>query len=83
MVEGGFSVVDAIRIATYNGARLLGIDRQIGTIERGKHADLVIVNGNPSQNIHDIRNVHLVFKDGIGYDPARLIADVRGLVGLR
>jgi len=83
MVEGGFSAVDAIRIATYNGAQFLGIGDQVGTIERGKRADLVVVNGNPAQNIQDIRNVQLVFKDGIGYDPARLIADARGFVGVR
>lgn len=83
MVEGGFSVVDAIRIATYNGAQFLGIGDQVGTVERGKRADLVVVNGNPVQNIQDIRNVQLVFKDGIGYDPARLIADARGFVGIR
>jgi len=83
MVEGGFSAVDAIRIATYNGAQFLGIGDQVGTIERGKRADLVVVNGNPAQNIQDIRNVQMVFKDGIGFDPARLIADARGFVGVR
>ena len=83
MVEGGFSVVDAIRIATYNGAQFLGIGDQVGTIERGKRADLVVLNGNPMQNIQDIRNVQMVFKDGIGYDSARLIADTRGFVGVR
>jgi imidazolonepropionase-like amidohydrolase len=83
MVEGGFSAVDAIRIATYNGAQFLGIGDQVGTIERGKRADLVVVNGNPAQNVQDIRNVEVVFKDGIGYDPARLIADARGFVGVR
>jgi imidazolonepropionase-like amidohydrolase len=83
MVEGGFSVVDAIRIATLNGAQFLGIADQVGTIERGKRADLVVLNGNPIQNIQDIRNVQMVFKDGIGYDSARLIADARGFVGVR
>lgn len=83
MVEGGFSVVDAIRIATNNGAQFLGIGDQAGTIERGKRADLVVVNGDPIQNIKDIRNVEMVFKDGIGYDSARLIADARGFVGVR
>ena len=83
MVEGGFSLVDAIRIATYNGAQFLGIGDRVGTIERGKRADLVVLNGNPIQNIQDIRNVEMVFKDGIGYDSARLIADARGFVGVR
>ena len=83
MVEGGFSLVDAIRIATHNGAQFLGIGDRVGTIERGKRADLVVLNGNPIQNIQDIRNVQMVFKDGIGYNSARLIADARGFVGVR
>ena len=46
-------------------------------------ADLVVVRGDPSSNISDIENVEIVFKDGVGYDPAKLISSVRGLVGLR
>ena len=47
----------------------------------GKQADLVVVNGNPAARIADIRNVELVFKQGIGYDPVKLIASVKGFVG--
>ena len=83
LVEGGFSAAEAIRIATHNGAQVLGISDQVGTIARGKRADLVVVSGNPATNIQDIRNVQYVFKDGIGYDPARLIGDARGWVGVR
>ena len=83
LVEGGFSAVQAIRIATYNGALVLGIDDQVGTIARGKRADLVVVSGNPARRIQDIRNVQFVFKDGVGYDPAKLIADTQGWVGVR
>ena len=81
LVEAGFSPAEAIRVATLNGATFLDEDSRIGTLATGKQADIVIVRGNPSTNIADIRNVQLVFKDGVGYDPAKLIASIRGLVG--
>lgn len=81
LVAAGFSPEEAIKIATLNGATFLGEDSRIGTLATGKQADIVIVRGNPASNIADIRNVQLVFKDGIGYDPAKLIQSVRGLVG--
>ena len=81
LVEAGFSPEEAIRIATLNGATFLGEENRIGTLAEGKQADIVIVRGNPSANIADIRNVQLVFKDGVGYDPGKLIESVRGLVG--
>jgi imidazolonepropionase-like amidohydrolase len=49
----------------------------------GKDADLVVVKGDPSRTISDIEKVEIVFKDGVGYDPARLAQSVRGLVGIR
>ena len=82
LVTAGFTPEEAIRIATLNGATFLGQDSRIGTLTTGKHADIVIVRGNPATNITDIRNVQLVFKDGVGYDPAKLIESVRGLVGV-
>jgi imidazolonepropionase-like amidohydrolase len=81
LVEAGFKPVEAIQIATLNGARLLGLDREVGSIARGKRADLVVVRGNPEESIADILQVKTVFKDGIGYDPAKLMDSVRGLVG--
>ncbi|MGB8952340.1 MAG: amidohydrolase family protein [Candidatus Aminicenantales bacterium] len=83
LVEAGLSPLEAIQVATRNGARYLEIDHQVGTIEVGKIADLVVVNGNPASNIQDIRNIAIVFKDGIGYDPEKLLASVKGAVGLR
>jgi hypothetical protein len=82
LVEAGFPPLEAIRIATLNGARYLGRDKQVGTIAVGKQADLIVVRGDPSREIKDIENVELVFKDGVGYDPEKLIASVRGMVGL-
>lgn len=81
LVEAGFSPEEAIRIATLNGATFLGEADHIGTLAVGKQADVVIVRGNPSANIKDVRNVYLVFKDGVGYDSTKLIQSVHGSVG--
>jgi imidazolonepropionase-like amidohydrolase len=83
LVEAGFTPVEAIHIATQNAAQFLGEDDRIGTLAPGKHADLVVVRGDPSSKISDIEAVEIVFKDGVGYDSAKLIDSVRGLVGLR
>jgi imidazolonepropionase-like amidohydrolase len=83
LVEAGFTPVEAIHIATANGAQFLGESDKIGTIAAGKQADLVVIKGDPSKKIDDIENVEIVFKDGVGYDPAKLIDSVRGVVGLR
>jgi len=83
LVEAGFAPVEAIRIATLNGARFLGEEREIGSVDAGKAADLVLVKGDPSARIQDIENVVIVFKDGVGYDPARLVKAANGTVGLR
>lgn len=82
LVEAGFTPLEAITIGTLNGAKYLGRDDRIGTIAAGKQADLVIVGGNPAMDIADVRKVELVFKKGVGFDPAKLIASVRGKVGL-
>ncbi len=83
LLEEGFTPVEAIHIATSNGAEFLGELDKIGTLAVGKQADLVVIDGDPSGNIKDIEKVETVFKDGVGYDAAKLIESVRGLVGLR
>lgn len=83
LVEAGFTPLEAIHIGTANGARYLGRLKQIGTLEAGKNADLVVVKGDPGTHINDIENVEIVFKDGVGFDPAKLNASVRGMVGTR
>jgi imidazolonepropionase-like amidohydrolase len=83
LVEAGFTPIEAIQIATENGARFLQMEDRIGTLAPGKQADLLVVRGDPSSRISDIESVEIVFKDGVGYDPAKLIDSVRGLVGLR
>ncbi len=83
LVEAGFSPVEAVKIATYNGASYLGELDRIGTLAAGKRADMVLINGNPAKDIADIERVVTVFKDGIGYDSSKLIEAVRGTVGIR
>jgi imidazolonepropionase-like amidohydrolase len=83
LVEAGFTPVEAIHIQTENGAKFLGEADRIGTIAPGKQADLVVIHGDPSKNIADIEKVETVFKDGIGFDSAKVLDSVRGLVGLR
>lgn len=82
LVEAGFTPVEAIHIATQNGANFLGEGARVGTIAAGKQADLVVVRGAPATKISDVTNIELVFKDGVGYDPAKLIDTVRGKVGM-
>jgi Amidohydrolase family len=83
LAQFGFSPLEAIRIATLNGATFLGIADRTGSIAVGKEADLVIVRGDPSVRIEDIRRVEHIFGDGVQYDPARLLADVKEMVGWR
>jgi imidazolonepropionase-like amidohydrolase len=83
LVEAGFSPVEAIRIATLNGAIFLGEEDSIGSIAAGKAADLVVLAGNPTKSIDDVEKVETVFKDGVGYDPVKLRRSVEGLMGLR
>lgn len=82
LVEAGFTPLEAIHIATKNGAEFLGEADRIGSLKAGKQADIVVIKGDPSQKIEDIENVELVFKDGIGYDSQKLIRSVQGAVGL-
>jgi imidazolonepropionase-like amidohydrolase len=83
LVEAGFTPLEAIKIATLNGAQFLKQADRIGSLAVGKQADIVLVKGDPSTNIRDIENVDLVFKDGMGYDSRKLIESVKGLVGIR
>lgn len=83
LVEAGFTPVEAIHIATANGATYLGELDRIGTIAPGKNADLVVIKGDPSIKIDEIENVETVFKDGLGYDAAKLMQSVQGVVGER
>ena len=82
LAESGLTPLEAIKVATLNGATYLGRADRTGSIAVGKLADLMVVDGNPAAQIADIRKVTIVFKEGIGYDPAKIIASVKGRVGL-
>jgi imidazolonepropionase-like amidohydrolase len=81
LVEAGFSPLEAIKLATLNGAVYLGKEKEIGSIAAGKNADLVVIKGDPSKQISDVENVEIVFKDGIGYDSRKLLDSVKGHYG--
>ncbi|HMC31162.1 MAG TPA: amidohydrolase family protein, partial [Candidatus Angelobacter sp.] len=83
LVDAGFAPLEAIKIATLNGAQFLGEAEHIGSLAPGKQADILLVKGDPSSKIDDIENVELVFKDGVGWDSKKLIDSVKGQVGVR
>ncbi len=83
LVQYGFTPLEVIRIATLNGAAFLGIANRTGSVTVGKEADLLVVRGDPSVRIEDIKQVETVFSNGVQYDPATLLADVKGMVGWR
>lgn len=82
LVEGGFSVPQAIQIATLNGAKYLERDKMIGSVEVGKRADLVLINGNLESDIHNIRNTETVYKNGVGFDSKKIFESVKYHVGM-
>jgi imidazolonepropionase-like amidohydrolase len=81
LVDAGFKPEEAIKIGTLNGATYLGLADHIGSIAAGKRADLIVVTGDPSKRIADIRNVEITFKDGVGYDSDKILKSVRGRYG--
>ena len=83
LLEAGFTGPEAIQIMSANGARVLGAYERFGSVTAGKLADLVVLRGDPVARPGDIRNVTLVFKEGIGFDSPKLIESVKGQVGIR
>ena len=81
-VEAGLSPLEAITIATRNGATALGLTDTIGTVEAGMRADLVVVRGDPASDISRIGNTVWVFKAGVQYDPVALRKSAKGAIGL-
>ena len=80
--ESGLTAEQAVQVVSYNGARVLGVEGKLGSVEKGKIADLVLLRGNLVADPSVIRNVVTVYKDGVAYDPARLIDAVKGRVGV-
>ena len=81
-IEAGFTPAQAIQIMTLNGAKILGVQQTLGTVEPGKLADLVVLHGDLTADPSVIRSPTIVFKDGVGYDSAKLIGSVQGRVGV-
>jgi imidazolonepropionase-like amidohydrolase len=82
LIEAGFTPAQTVQIMSLNGARILGIADRLGSVERGKIADLVVLQGDLAAEPAAIRRVTTVFKDGVGYDSPRLLATVKGRVGI-
>lgn len=82
LVDAGFTPLEAVKIASLNGAQFLGVADHAGSLAKGKQADIMIVKGDPSAKISDIENVEVVFKDGVGWDSQKLIDSVKGQVGI-
>jgi imidazolonepropionase-like amidohydrolase len=82
LIEAGFTPAQVVQIMTLNGAKVLGVQDRLGSVEAGKLADLVVLRGDLAANPVVIREVTTVFKDGVGYDSPKLIAAVKGRVGI-
>ena len=82
LIEGGFSPAEAVKVVSANGALVLDVSDDLGTVEAGKIADLVVMTGDLTADPSAIRNVTVVFKDGVGYDSPKMLEDVRGRVGI-
>jgi imidazolonepropionase-like amidohydrolase len=82
LTEAGFTPQQTIQIMTLNGARILGVQQRLGSVQAGKLADLVVLKGDLTSQPSAIRSPAVVFKDGVGYDPAKLIASIEGRVGI-
>jgi imidazolonepropionase-like amidohydrolase len=81
MTYAGLPPAAVLKAATINGAKALGIDDRLGSIEAGKLADLYVVRGDPLDDIKAARDIRFVFKDGIAYDPEELLEAVEGKIG--
>ena len=81
LVLAGIPPAAALRIATINGARAMGVSDKLGTIEVGKLADLFVIAGNPLVDIRNTRKVQIVMKSGFIYDPTDLLARAEGKIG--
>lgn len=82
LIETGFTLTDAIKISTLNGAAYLGIANETGSIEVGKIADMVLIDGDLEKEVSNIRKMDIVFKDGIGFNSKKIFDSVKGKLGL-
>src|SRR5262249_27646001 len=71
-VEAGLQPADAIRAATLEAQRMLGREKESGSVEAGKQADFLILDADPLADIRNVRKIHRVVKGGVVHDPSRL-----------
>ena len=81
MVKAGWTPLQVIKMATIDAANFLKMQDELGSIDIGKNADLLIVSGKPDETMEDIKNVEIVFRNGIGYNSKALRERAKGLVG--
>lgn len=81
LVEAGFTLEEVIKICTLNGANFIGEGEVVGSIEQGKTADFILIDGDLRTDIKNIRKMETVFKDGVGFDSQMLFDSVKGQVG--
>ena len=82
LIKSGFTPSEAVMLCSLKGAEYLRKEYETGSIEKGKTADLILMNGNLADDPASIRNIQYVFKDGIGYDSKAIFESVKGKVGL-
>ena len=82
LVKAGFTLPQAVMLCTLKGAEYLKRDKEIGSIEKGKAADFILIEDDLTANVSNIRRVQWVFKDGVGYDSKTIFESVKGKVGL-
>lgn len=77
----GIPTMSVIQAATINAARALGLEKRLGSIDVGKEADILIINGDPVSDIRNLRNIELVIKEGVIYDPIILLNAAQNKIG--
>jgi len=82
LAEAGFSIEESIKLATLNGANYLGIAKETGSVEAGKKADLILINGDLSKDVSKVRKMEIVFKNGVGFSSNKIFDSVKGKLGL-
>jgi imidazolonepropionase-like amidohydrolase len=82
LLEAGFSAPEVIQIMSLNGAKVLEIDGEVGSVATGKIADLVVIDGD-LEAVGNLHGTSIVFRHGIGWDSPKLIESIRGVVGIR
>jgi imidazolonepropionase-like amidohydrolase len=82
LLKAGFTLPQAVMLCSLNGAKYLNKEQETGSIEKGKAADLILIDGDLTTDITLIRKIKWVFKDGTAFDSNALFDSVKGKVGL-